>query len=635
MRSVNAPEVPPGVARGVRPDFRLGLVIALLVLAVFGGVAVSVDVPRASFGFKSDEATYYMMAHSLASDGDLSYRREDLERVWKEYPSGPSGAFLKKGRVMRLRWSSEFPFVRAHVRPDPDHQRLFFGKSYIYPLLAAPFVYVAGTNGFLIFHALLLALAVGAGYLFINARSPASVAALFSTAYLLASVAAGYFVWITPELFNLVMVILGLFCWSYKLVAPQELPRGLGWLRGGWSDVLACVLIACAAFSKPPNALFIAPVLVTWTVQRRWARTIGLGVLFGLLVGGFFAINAAITGDVNFQGGERNTYYGTFPFMNDAAGFDVGMVRATDRVFTEVIFDPAVFWGRLGHNIVYFLIGRHSGAVPYFFPGVFALGCFLWPRSRRVWWQWVVLGIAAAEILILLVWIPYNYFGGAGVIGNRYYMNYYGAFLFVMPPVRSRLAAFVPWVVGATFTSVILLNPFYYSFKPYEHMQHGPLRWLPVELTLVNDLPINTNPGRVRVWFGDNPDLGDPGFQIYFLDENAYQREADKSFWVKGESKTEILIKTDRPMRRAVLRLESGAVATDVRVEIDGRSQRVRLGPGQQQQIAIALGDGFPYQGRFVWMASVSSSRGFSPLFHGNPEDSRYLGVRVRPVLVP
>ncbi len=38
--------------------------------------------------------------------------------------------------------------------------------------------------------------------------------------------------------------------------------------------------------------------------------------------------------------------------------------------------------------------------------------------------------------------------------------------------------------------------------------------------------------------------------------------------------------------------------------------------------------------GRLVWTASVSSSAGFSPVFYGGT-DARYLGVRVRPVLVP
>jgi len=32
--------------------------------------------------------------------------------------------------------------------PDPDMTRLFYGKSYVYSLTAAPFVALFGTNGF-------------------------------------------------------------------------------------------------------------------------------------------------------------------------------------------------------------------------------------------------------------------------------------------------------------------------------------------------------------------------------------------------------------------------------------------------------------------------------------------------------
>ena len=41
-------------------------------------------------------------------------------------------------------------------------------------------------------------------------------------------------------------------------------------------------------------------------------------------------------------------------------------------------------------------------------------------------------------------------------------MNVYGVFLFLLPPINSVAAAFVPWVVGALFTAQIALNPFYY-----------------------------------------------------------------------------------------------------------------------------------------------------------------------------
>ena len=54
-------------------------------LCVYGALALTVDFPRAAIGFKSDEATYYMMGHSLAEDGDLDLptrgSRARLERV--------------------------------------------------------------------------------------------------------------------------------------------------------------------------------------------------------------------------------------------------------------------------------------------------------------------------------------------------------------------------------------------------------------------------------------------------------------------------------------------------------------------------------------------------------------------------
>ena len=102
------------------PDFRPGALLALLLLCVYGGIAVSVDFPRTAMGIQSDEATYYMMGHSLAEDGDLTYRREDLVRVWKEFDSGPAGLFLKRGRDVRGGGlMMRPPFVWLRTDPDP------------------------------------------------------------------------------------------------------------------------------------------------------------------------------------------------------------------------------------------------------------------------------------------------------------------------------------------------------------------------------------------------------------------------------------------------------------------------------------------------------------------------------------
>jgi hypothetical protein len=213
-------------------------------------------------------------------------------------------------------------------------------------------------------------------------------------------------------------------------------------------------------------------------------------------------------------------------------------------------------------------------------------------------------------------------------------MSAYGICLFLVPPLTRWWLVAVPWLVGGLFTAQMVLNPFATSHHPGDYASHGPLRLLPVELTMVNDLPINTDASKVRIWFGDNPGMHDPGFQIYFLDDNAFGRELDKSFWVKGESRAEFLVKTDRPMKRLVLTLSAGPVPTTVTASVNGRRQRAEV--RDQQQLSFALDRGFWYEARaFVWVVSISSSAGFSPIFHdAESKDTRYLGVRVKPTLV-
>lgn len=620
------------LAASQRRDAMPGLIAAALVLCLYGGIALSVDFPRAAFGIQSDEATYYMMGHSLAEDGDLAYRREDLSRVWREFPSGPSGVFLKKGTDVDVRISGAAPFVRLDRRPDPDRARLFYGKSYLYPLMASPFVRMVGTNGFLLFHALLLALVTLAAYLFLNARSSPLVSLLLAGGFLMASVAPTYFVWITPELFNFSLVLLGYFCWLYKEVGrPDAPPRGTAWLFRPGSDLAAAALLGLATFSKPSNLLLILPMLAWLLWRRQWRRLLAAGLVFGAVGAVLLAGNVAVTGDWNFQGGDRRTFYGTYPFQErEATWAEVGQDRATNRIYWEMIFDRRVFWTVFSHNLAYVIVGRYAGLLPYFFPGLFAIGAFLLARGRRAPWQWLVLGGAAVQMLLLLVWVPYTYNGGGGSIGNRYFMSTYGVLIFLLPPLTSAGWALVPWAVGALFSAQVTFNPFFSSFNPSEQAKQGPLRWLPVELTLVNDLPINTQPDRARIWFGESR-----RFQIYFLDDNAYPRE-EATFWVKGRSTAEFLVKTVEPASALELDLASGEAATSITVARGWHSQRIDLARNATARLSVPLDDGFPYRGTRVWRVSIRSSAGFVPMFvSGASSDNRFLGVRVKPELRP
>jgi hypothetical protein len=644
-------------AAAERMTVRPGLIAAALCLCVYGALALTVDFPRAAIGIQSDEATYYMMGHSLAEDGDLTYRYEDLVRVWREFSTGPAGVFLKKGQ-------------RINGTPDPDRQRLFFGKSFIYPVFAAPFVKLFGTNGFLVLHAILLTLVVFCGYLFLHARAPAMPSLLLATGFVGATVVPVYFVWITPELFNFSLGCLAYFCWLYKKVATRDRsPAGTAWMFSGRSDLVASALLGILTFSKPSNALLFAPIVIWQLVgstlegskdsmpskepnrrsrsfdflrsfdasrARRLRVAMASAAVFALVTAGLFGINIAISGDWNYQGGrDRQTYYSEFPFQNQAPKTDIGVPKSRDEALTNIIFNRRVFTTNLVHNAGYVFFGRYAGLFAYFFPAVFAIAAFLGARGRRRPWQWFVLASGLAQIVLFIIATPYTWNGGGGSVGNRYFMSAYGVFLFLLPPIASIGVSLVPWIVGSIFVAPLVLNPFSASFYPGSNPKSGALRLLPVELTLIYDLPINNEPTRVRQWYGDNPGQHDPGFQIYFLDDNSYGREVDKSFWTRGESRAEFLIKTDRPMKRAVFTLTAGPLATDVTIAVDGRSQRVHVDSGATQQVTFALGPGFPYQGTWpVWRASVSSSTGFTPVFHGS-DDTRYLGVRVKPVLVP
>jgi hypothetical protein len=184
-------------------------------------------------------------------------------------------------------------------------------------------------------------------------------------------------------------------------------------------------------------------------------------------------------------------------------------------------------------------------------------------------------------------------------------------------------------VFGALFTAPITLNAFHTSFRPHEVMKHGPLRWLPIELTLVNDLPINTQVNRVRVLFGVNP-----RFQIYFLDDNAYEREHD-AIWIRGDSRADMLFKTPERVRTLRLTLRSGPHEPDVTIDAGGERMALRLKRGEVRRLEIPLDAGFPYQGTRVWPISVGVDGGFVPMFDGETLDHRYLGVQMTPELLP
>ena len=89
------------------------------------------------------------------------------------------------------------------------------------------------------------------------------------------------------------------------------------------------------------------------------------------------------------------------------------------------------FLSLMPRNLGYFLVGRHFGLLPFFFPGVVAIWLFLAARRERLPWQWSTLGVVALSVVVLSGTLPYSWSGGGGPPGNRYFLSIYPALLFL------------------------------------------------------------------------------------------------------------------------------------------------------------------------------------------------------------
>ncbi len=601
--------------------------------AVLGGVlfvvaaalALSVDVPRVSYGLKSDEATYVAAALSLAYDGDLAFERRDLERFSGLYHSGPEGIFLKRGKVLRIRVRAPFPFVHFEKREDPNTRRLYFGKSLAYPMLAAPFVRYFGLNGFLLAHVLLLAAAGTAAYLFLAAQSPPLRAAAFATAFLGASALPIYSVFLMPEIFNFALVLLAYFFWLYKEVAPGSR------LARPWTDIAAALLLGVATYSKPlPTPVLVAPlVILAWT-RRHWLHGFVVGGAAVAMACALFSVNARISGEFNYQGGDRKIFYGRFPFDTpDFLWEERGGQVTTDSSTPQEVLTSSELPMRFVHNVEYFLIGRHFGFIPYFFPGAIALAAWLFSRARRDLWRQLAFGAVLLSALVLLILLPWTWNGGGGSAGNRYFFTAYPVLLFLVPPGISVAPAILAWVGGALFTVKMLTNPFYAAKYPYLLVEKGPLRRLPVEITMANDLPMRiAQPSRGHVQYRT-----DPGVLLYFLDQNAWPPEPN-GMWISGGGRAEVIVRTPWPIEGIEVEVES-PIHTTLTLSLGADPVSVRIEPGKVQTFVVQA-SGVRGFGDYNYMLEARSSEGFVPhLLEPANMDYRNLGaqVRFRPVM--
>jgi len=398
------------------------------------------------------------------------------------------------------------------------------------------------------------------------------------------------------------------------------------------------------------------PLLVSAALRKQWLRVVRISAVYTGVVVALFALNVALTGDWNYQGGERKTFYGAgdgtftggFPYQNEASTFDsVGAARVGGGSF-GVLFTRDALLEVFPHNMGYFLFGRHTGFAPYFLPGLMAILLFFAATRDRAMWQWLTLAAGVITAVVLLIYMPFTWSGGGGPVGNRYFLGTYAVFLFLAPRMQTAASGLLTTALSALFVAPIISGPLYATRNPAEHAKTGIFTWLPTELTMVNDLPINVLPDRIRQPLG-----GSPPILGYFIDDNVFNRERD-AFWVKGESSADILLRAriqteadvagvemSRSLRIEKLTaiLETGPKPNRVVISTGGDRRVIDMAPSSQQTVELEMPHGMPYKydprfpTNYVYFVTISSSSGFVPMFENGANDSRFLGVMVR--LIP
>jgi hypothetical protein len=598
-----------------------------ILLIVCLAAALSVDVVKTGYGIKGDEATYVASGLSAAFDGDLTYQKRDLERFFGFYRAGPEGIFLKRGKVLRLAVDGTPPFVHLVKRQDTHSDRLYFAKALLYGVVAAPFVRLLGLNGFLVLHVLLLFASGVCAYVFLAARSRPLPAFLFALAFIFASCVPVYTVFLAPEILNFSLVALAYFFWAYKEVAPD----GGGFLRSRGSDLLAAALLGAVTYSKPTHVFLIAPLVLWAWWRRRFVDGLAVGVLFAVVTAAFYGATALNTGEFNYQGGDRKAFYNTFPF--DGSQPDPWNARGVEMSTNDSDAENVLtdFTNRFALNVEYFLIGRHFGFVPYFFPGVVAVLLWLASSERTRPWRVLTLLAVVASALTLIVFAPFTWSGGGGPPGNRYFMSVYAAMLYLTPPLTSALAPVLAWAGGALFTAKMLVNPFVAAKFPNQTTERGFARRLPVELTMANDLPIMLEGVRAHSWFSD--------VLLYFLDEHAHNpetvdAEGHQGVWIAGDGRADILVRCEWPIDHLRVTARSPVKTTFV-ISMGAGEVRVPLEPEKPATFDVPA-SGVRDLRSYAYLLSARSTEGFTPhLLDPSNDDKRNLGVLMQFKAVP
>ncbi|MCB1009312.1 MAG: hypothetical protein KDB94_10505 [Acidobacteria bacterium] len=569
---------------------RLTLLSLALFLAIF---PLTLGKPGLPTTIKADEAAYYLMARSLVEDGDLRCETQDIARLAEEFPYQAVENLI--------------------LMTDDGWRTVYFGKPYLYSFLAAPLAGLFKANGLVAFNMLLLLASVGLGALYLARHNGEGLALLFSAGFFLLSNAFAYVWWMHPEILNL----FGITACLYLAFAPPP----TGFVGGGrWARLGALVwnertrpffsgfALALAAYNKPPFVLAGLGAFVLFFRSRglRGALTWCSGVAVGGLL--FAGIAVAFTGHPSaYLGVERAGFkieeFDKLPVepriaaAPDAAaettaasgesadvaagGGDSAPAAAADEGPKNSwwwIFRPPEIDHRTLGNLGFFLVGRHTGLLLYAPFVTLCLLLFL-VFARRSPERWATLAGLFGVAFFSLLWIPFNWHGGGGFVGNRYFVSALPGFLFLVTRIAPPWIAAVGYALGGLFVGPILFTPFGAPVPQptlQAHVRNAPFRFFPIEYRLGRQIPGYRGQVASGAYFWGRRDV--------FLPRR-------DEMWVQGGKPVEIWVSSGEPMIRPVFRVETETAPNEVVLRL-GDAKKVlrfdsRTPPGNTTEVTL------------------------------------------------
>lgn len=437
----------PGAGGPRRRRWVCWTVLAALLLSLVAGAATFDPRTVEPAGLASgDAATHLMLGLSLAHDLDLTYGPEDYERFAETWGRPPEG-------------------LRLRSRDAGEH--IAYDVPVPYGFALAPLALLAPVRGAVLANALLLTLAAVAAASVLERRL-GMTAPLWVAAFVFASMTFTYVFRIGPELFALVSVV-GAFAVAYRREGPParaftEIYSGtLPGEESGRGPVRWIVVGALLGLATAQHPFYLVLALPLALAAPRGRRRLGAAAL--ILAALAVLVLAAAVG--RSAGDDWLPWSQAGRVFVSETGFpavDTPVAAWPEERVVEGAGSGLAAWlpggepqprsevGLWGWNLLFLVVGRAVGIVPYFLPGLLALTAL--PTGRSGGGRWAIPWAVAAALVLFVLVRPFDFAGVEDGPANRWFLPLYGALWFAAArPVRAG------WALGAAVVAAPFLYP--------------------------------------------------------------------------------------------------------------------------------------------------------------------------------